>query len=93
MCASIPDWGVTPFARRELRSAARIADEIDTYNRAAQEACAQRAIAFVDITAISRARGAEPEMLAADGLHPSAAMYAEWTRLALPWARTLLAPR
>jgi lysophospholipase L1-like esterase len=90
---SIPDWGVTPFARRELRSAARIADEIDAYNRAAQEACAQRAIAFVDITAISRARGAEPEMLAEDGLHPSAAMYAEWTRLSLPWARTLLAPR
>jgi hypothetical protein len=29
-------------------------------------------------------------MLAEDGLHPSAAMYAEWTRLALPIARTLL---
>lgn len=90
---SIPDWGVTPFARRELRSAARIADEIDAYNGAAQEACVQRGVAFVDITAISRARGAEPQMLVEDDLHPSMAMYAEWTRLVLPWARTLLAPR
>jgi lysophospholipase L1-like esterase len=90
---SIPDWGVTPFARRELRSAARIAEELDAYNRAAQETCMQRGIAFVDITAISRTRGAEPQMLVEDGLHPSATMYAEWTRLALPWARTLLAPR
>ena len=90
---SIPDWGVTPFAKRELRSAARIASEIDACNRVAHEACVQRGIAYVDITAVSRARGAEPEMLVEDGLHPSAAMYAEWTRLALPWVRTLLAPR
>jgi lysophospholipase L1-like esterase len=31
-------------------------------------------------------------MLADDGLHPSAAMYATWTRLALPVARRLLEP-
>ena len=90
---SIPDWGVTPFAKRELRGAACIADELDAYNRAAQEACVQRGIDFVDITQVSRERGAEPAMLVEDGLHPSEAMYAEWTRLALPWARTLLAPR
>jgi lysophospholipase L1-like esterase len=90
---SIPDWGVTPFAKRDARSAARIADEIDACNLAAQEACVQRGIAFIDITAISRSRGAEPRMLVEDGLHPSTAMYAEWTRLALPCVRTLLAPR
>lgn len=90
---SIPDWGITPFAKRELRSVARIASEIDAYNHAAQETCVRRGITFIDITTISRARGAEPEMLVEDGLHPSAAMYAEWMRLALPWAQTLLAPR
>ena len=36
-------------------------------------------------------RGAEPGLVADDGLHPSAAMYTEWTRLALPVARALLA--
>ncbi len=88
---SIPDWGVTPFAKQEQRDAARIAAGIDAYNAAAQETCIPRGVAFVDITAISRARGAEADMLAADGLHPSAAMYAEWTRLALPVARKRVA--
>lgn len=88
---SIPDWSVTPFARSDTRDAATIAGEIDAFNAAAQQACAQHAVAFVDVTAVSRERGAEPAMLVADGLHPAAAMYAEWTRLALPRARALLA--
>ena len=93
LALSIPDWGVTPFAMQSGRDANAIADAIDAFNTAAGEACALRGIRFVDITAASRARGAEPGMLVEDGLHPSAAMYAEWTRLALPWTRTLLAPR
>lgn len=88
---SIPDWGVTPYAAKEGRDRARIASELDAYNAAAREACGQRGVAFVDITAVSRARGGEAAMLAEDGLHPSAAMYTEWTRLALPAAQRLLA--
>jgi len=87
---SIPDWGVTPFGAASGRDVARIARELDAYNAAARDICAQRGIAFVDVTPVSRERGAEPAMLADDGLHPSAAMYAEWTRLALPIARALL---
>lgn len=89
---SIPDWGVTPFAIASGRDRDRIARELDAFNAAAQAACEARGIAFVDITAASRAHGAEPAMLADDGLHPSAAMYAQWTRLALPVARRLLSP-
>lgn len=88
---SIPDWGVTPFARAELRSPRRIAQELDAFNAAALEICMVHNVAFVDITEVSRERGAQPEMLVEDGLHPSAAMYAEWTRLALPVVRELLA--
>ncbi|MBA3928116.1 MAG: lysophospholipase [Xanthomonas sp.] len=88
---SIPDWGVTPFAAQSDRDVAQIARELDAYNLAAREVCAQRGVAFVDITAVSRARGAETVMLADDGLHPSAAMYTEWTRLAFPVAHHLLA--
>ena len=87
---SIPDWGVTPFAAADARGAVRIGAEIDAFNAAAHEICATRGIAFVDITPVSRERGGEPVMLAEDGLHPSASMYAEWTRLALPAARKLL---
>src|SRR5690606_25056466 len=81
---SIPDWGVTPFAAASGRDIAAIAREPDAYTAAARGACDAGGVAFVDITPASRARGAEAAMLADDGLHPSAPMYAEWTRLALP---------
>ncbi|NZA27254.1 SGNH/GDSL hydrolase family protein [Luteimonas sp. SJ-92] len=91
MVLSIPDWGVTPFAAGSGRDVGAIAADLDAYNAAAAELCATRGVAFVDIAPVSRARGAEPAMLADDGLHPSAAMYAQWTALALPVARRLLA--
>jgi lysophospholipase L1-like esterase len=87
---SIPDWGVTPFARDSGRDLARIAAELDAYNEAAREICASLGVAFVDIAGISRDGGGEADMLAGDGLHPSAAMHARWTQAALPVARGLL---
>ena len=86
---SIPDWGVTTFAQD--RDGAAIASAIDAFNATALQACVQRGVAFVDITAASRQRGGEPDMLVADGLHPSAAMYRRWASLALPVARSLVA--
>ncbi len=47
-------------------------------------------MAFVDITDISRTHGADPAMIAEDGLHPSARMYALWAERALPVATRLL---
>jgi lysophospholipase L1-like esterase len=88
---SIPDWGVTRFGHDSDRDLAGIADELDAYNDAARDICTMRGVAFVDVTTISREHGAEPGMLVDDGLHPSAAMYARWTQLALPVARRLLA--
>lgn len=86
---SIPDWGVTPFARQGGHDAQAIAVQIDAFNAAARRACEARGVAFLDITPISRARGAEPAMLADDGLHPSASLYNEWMRLVLPVARAM----
>ncbi|WP_368565417.1 SGNH/GDSL hydrolase family protein [Pseudoxanthomonas sp. UTMC 1351] len=91
LALSIPDWGVTPFAQQQGRDRDQIARELDAYNLAAREACSARGVAFVDITAVSRERGEDVKMLADDGLHPSAAMYAEWTKLAFPVAHRLLA--
>ena len=87
---AIPDWGVTPFAAASGRDPATIARELDAYNAVAARLCAERGVAFVDIAPVSRARGTEPAMLAEDGLHPSAALYAEWTRRALPIVRRAL---
>lgn len=85
---AIPDWGVTPFAAG--RDRARIAAELDGYNAAIADICRQQRVAFVDTAAISRLRGSEAAMLAADGLHPSAALYTLWAEQALPVARRLL---
>jgi lysophospholipase L1-like esterase len=88
---SIPDWGHTPFAKAQQRDGAGTSARIDAFNEAARALCERRRVAFVDITPISRLHGMDPAMLADDGLHPSAAMYALWTRLACPLARDALA--
>lgn len=83
---SIPDWGVTPFA--EGRDRARIADDLDAFNAVARDESAAAGARFVDVSAVSRERGAAD--VVADGLHPSGALYAAWAALALPHARAAL---
>ncbi|MDG6349051.1 SGNH/GDSL hydrolase family protein [Luteimonas sp. 8-5] len=87
---AIPDWGVTPFAAASGRDLAQIARELDAFNADAADICAAHGVAFVDIAPVARGRGAEAAMLAGDGLHPSAAMYALWAEQALPVARRML---
>ncbi|MEO7199366.1 MAG: SGNH/GDSL hydrolase family protein [Dokdonella sp.] len=85
---SIPDWGVTPFARAHDADCARIAAEIDACNALIASTCAAHAVAMVDVTAISRGGGRD--LLAADGLHPSAEQYALWSvAIAVAAARAL----
>ena len=90
MMLSIPDWGVTRFARDEGRDGGFVGREIDAFNREAQQMCEARRIAFVDITPASRDGGDTDAMLVHDGLHPSGAMYARWVDAALPVAHRLL---
>lgn len=87
---SIPDWGVTPFARKSGRDIGRIATEIDAFNAVAREEARSLGVSFVDITPISRRAGVEPGLVAGDGLHPSGSMYEEWARLVFPIALTAL---
>ncbi len=84
---SIPDWGVTPFAREQKRDPQQVGEEIDQFNAAAREVCDAFAVRFVDITPASRRFGGEVDMLVADALHPSGAMYALWAAEALPAVR------
>ncbi|HEV7490984.1 MAG TPA: SGNH/GDSL hydrolase family protein [Rhodanobacteraceae bacterium] len=89
---SIPDWGVTGFARKEGRDAHRIAIDIDAFNATAREIAHDRGSAFVDVTLLSRTAGDDPAMLVADRLHPSAAQYSKWTDAILVAARQVLTP-
>ena len=77
---SIPDWGVTPFAKG--RDRAKIGAEIDHFNAIGREETIAAGARWVDVTPASR----EPHegwIGAKDGLHPTAAQYARWAALAL----------
>lgn len=80
---SIPDWGQTPFGAASGRDLGAVGREIDAFNAAAHECCERRAVAFLDITGLTRAHSREPAMHADDGLHPSAALYRLWAEALL----------
>ena len=79
---SIPDWGVTPFAAG--RDPAQIRVQIDQFNQINQAESQAASVNYCDITPLSRQAAHDPGLLAADGLHPSAKMYAAWIELLLP---------
>jgi lysophospholipase L1-like esterase len=80
--ASIPDWGVTPFAIASGRHRAHIAAQVDEYNAMAAATCVLRGIPFVDVTVLSRRDDLRMELVE-DGLHPSARQYAAWVEAML----------
>jgi lysophospholipase L1-like esterase len=86
---SIPDWGVTPFASQSGRDKSKIADQIDAYNRVKADICKKHDVTYIDITEQYRTLGAESDMLAADGLHPSAKMYGLWTERLFEHVKTI----
>jgi lysophospholipase L1-like esterase len=87
---TIPDWGVTPFGAASGRDPEQVAAQLDAYNAIVAAESRKRGVAVVDIASVSRKHGAK--LVADDGLHPSAALYTEWTAQALPVARRMLAP-
>lgn len=80
---SIPDWGVTPFAADDRRSATQIGDEIDAYNAMARAACDDAGVLVIDITDLTRQAAEDDSLLTGDGLHPSARDYARWVERVL----------
>jgi lysophospholipase L1-like esterase len=84
---SIPDWGVTRFAREQGRDPAVIAAALNLFNASAQQQADCAGSHFIDITTISRL---VPHELASDGLHPSAAQYARWAVAIEPVILTML---
>jgi lysophospholipase L1-like esterase len=75
---SIPDWGVTPFAKD--RDGKKIAMEIDEYNEENREVSSTYKVNYIDITAETREAANDISLLAPDGLHPSAKEYARWAK-------------
>jgi lysophospholipase L1-like esterase len=85
---SIPDWGVTPFAKdRDRESVGR---QIDEFNRINLEETKSAGAQYVDVTPISRMAAADAALIAEDGLHPSGRMYVMWAENVLRVAKEIL---
>jgi lysophospholipase L1-like esterase len=87
---SIPDWGVTLFAQGAAVSTVQIAAQIDEFNAVNQMLAEEKGARYVNVTGISRQAAGDSSLLAKDGLHPSALMYAKWIELLLPVALSRL---
>jgi len=85
---SIPDWGVTPFARDRDRGA--IARAIDALNAEERRQTRAAGAQWCDVTGLSRQQGDRPQYLAGDGLHPGPAAYDAWAEAILPVVRAAL---
>ncbi|MDT0686815.1 SGNH/GDSL hydrolase family protein [Autumnicola psychrophila] len=72
---SIPDYGATPFGQP---NAEVISEEIDEYNAVFRQVAEDYEVDFYNITPISREAERDPDLVAQDGLHPSALMYRYW---------------
>ncbi|CAN5414105.1 SGNH/GDSL hydrolase family protein [soil metagenome] len=76
---SIPDWGVTPFAKK--RDSKKIAADINAHNKINQAIAERSKVKYIDITPNTRTAKNDGSLLAADGLHPSGKAYAEWAKM------------
>jgi lysophospholipase L1-like esterase len=81
---SIPDWGVTPFAKQDSRPPAQVAAEIDRFNAINREETTKAGALYVDVTPISREVPKDDSLVADDGLHPSGKQYTRWADAVLP---------
>jgi lysophospholipase L1-like esterase len=75
---SIPDYGFTPFGKSKQEV---ITKAIDEFNEINAQITYRYGVKYFDITEISRDGLYDASLVASDGLHPSAKMYAYWVEL------------
>lgn len=90
---SIPDYGVTPFAKDKGLNPEKIAKELDEYNQIAKEITESEEVTFFEITKWSRKAAKNSDLVATDGLHPSGEMYENWVDTCFKWVHSTLATK
>lgn len=73
---SIPDYGVTPFAKEKGKNKA--IDDLIKYNAYAEKQCQKHNVPFYDITDLSAKLSKTDTMLIDDRLHPNTKQYQAW---------------
>jgi acyl-CoA thioesterase I len=86
---NIPDFSVTPNGPIYARGR-DISVGLASFNQIIVEEAQRRGLAVVDIFSFSQQMRGHPELVAADGLHPSAKTYARWEELIFPLAQAAL---
>jgi lysophospholipase L1-like esterase len=86
---SIPDWSFTPLGQN-WGNPALTSQQIDQYNTAKRVIAATYGVHYVNVTEVSRQGLEMPDLVAADGLHPSGKQYTEWVKLMLPVVKMAL---
>lgn len=81
---SIPDWGITPYGLNSGRDYQTIGIEVDEFNAVNKEETLAAGVNYTDITPASRRAFSDLELVAADGLHYSEKMHAEWAASLAP---------
>lgn len=86
---TIPDFGVTP--QGSLYGSGRdISKGISEFNDIIKAEAKRRGLVCIDIFPLSKGMLGNKDLVAADGLHPSAKEYALWETLIFPEAKKLL---
>jgi lysophospholipase L1-like esterase len=85
---SIPDYGVTPFAKE--KDPEKISKEIDEFNQVNLQVARLYNVGYVEITSVSKFALHDFSLLADDQLHPSAKMYSQWVEAMMPLVETIL---
>lgn len=74
---SIPDYGYTPFGKDRQPEISKAIDEFNAVNKKISQ---KYNVRYYNITDISRMGLDDQNLVASDGLHPSAAMYNLWVK-------------
>jgi lysophospholipase L1-like esterase len=92
LIVNIPDFSVTPAGPKYARGR-DISAGLTSFNRIIAEEAKRRGLTVVDIFPLSREMRDRSDLIAPDGLHPSAKTYAQWEKLIFPAAKKLLQVR
>jgi lysophospholipase L1-like esterase len=86
---TIPDFGVTPTGAR-YSNGRDISKGISEFNKIIISEANKRNLKTVDIFVLSKEMKTNPDLIAGDGLHPSAKEYAIWETLIYPVVYAML---
>lgn len=86
---TIPDFSAAPSGSQYARGR-NISEGLARFNNIIMKEAAQRNLKLVDVFELSKAMAKDASLVAADGLHPSAAEYALWEEKIFPVALKLL---